>query len=109
GAPRCPPSVEAPTVPTDPLRRRLVRRVGRASREVQEERLARCGLLLVLHEADGVIGEVLGQVVTVAGSARRVDEMVVAHELGRPLIGVAGEEAVVALEPEAEGPALERT
>src|SRR5262249_57311289 len=55
GAPRFPPSVEAPTVPIDPLRRRLVRRVGRASREVQEERLARGGLVLGLPRDGGVV------------------------------------------------------
>ena len=108
-APRFPPRVEAPAVAVGPLRRRLVRRVGSARREVQEERLAWRSLLLVLDVPDGAVGEVLGEVVAVGGSARRIDEVVVAHELGGPLVGIAGEEAVVALEPEAEGPALERT
>ena len=69
--------------------RRLVRRVHRAGREVEEERLARRGLLLVLDQADRLVGEVLGEVVAVLGRARRLDEAVVAHQLGRPLVGVA--------------------
>ena len=60
-------------------------------------------LLLVLHHADGLIGQVLAQVVALLGPARRVDVVVVADEVGRPMVGVALEEAVVALEPEARG------
>ena len=47
--------------------------------------------------------------VALLGRARRVDVVVVAHEVGRPLVGVALEEPVVALEAEAERPPVERT
>jgi len=83
--------------------------VHRARREVQEERPIGSALLLVAQVADGLVGEVLGEVVAVVGVAGRVDELVVAHEeVGGPLVGVGPEEAVVVLEPETGGPAVER-
>ena len=66
------------------------------------------GLLLVADVADRLVGEILGEVVAVVRCARRLDEVVVAHEVRRPLVGVAVEEAVVALEAEPERPAVER-
>ncbi len=45
--------------------------------------------------------------VAVLRAAGRVDEAVVAHQLRGPLVGVAGQEAVVALEAETERPAGE--
>ena len=83
-------------------------RVGRARREVEEEGLRRLGLMLVLHQADRLVDEVLGEVVAVAGWAGLVDIAVVAHQRGRPLVRVAGEEAVVTLEAEPERPPTER-
>ena len=64
-------------------------------------------LLLVLHHADGLVGQVLAQVVALLGPARRLDVVVVADEVRRPVVGVALQEPVVALEAEAERPGVE--
>ena len=64
-------------------------------------------LLLVLHHADGLVGQVLAQVVALLGPARRLDVVVVADQVRGPVVGVALEEPVVALEPEAERPGVE--
>ena len=58
-----PALVEAPGVPVGPLLRHMVRGVRRAGAEVQVERLVRGHLLGVGDERDGVIGQVLGQVI----------------------------------------------
>ncbi len=76
-------------------------------REVQEEGLARRPLLLVLHHADGLVGQVLAQVVALLGPPGRLDVVVVADEVRGPVVGVALQEAVVALEAEAERPGVE--
>ena len=77
-------------------------------REVHEERAMRCGLLLLGDHADRLVGEVLVEVVALLRGARRLHVGVVADEVGSPLVGVAGGEAVVPLEPEPERPAVER-
>ena len=107
-APGIPTVVEPAHVRLDPLGRHLMRRVHRARREPREERLPRCRLLLVAQHADRLVGEIFGQVVPLVGRARRLDRVIVGLELGRPLVGVAAEEAVVALEAETERPPLER-
>src|SRR5262249_20109335 len=107
-AERLPPRVVAPAKAGDPLLGCLMRRMDCPRREIEEERLAGRGLLLILDEADRLRGEVVRQVIAVLGSRRRVDETVVAHQLGGPLVGVAVQESVVALEAQAEGPAIER-
>ena len=102
------PLSNMPAVGVDPLGGDVVGRVHGAEGEVQEERLARRALLLVLHHADGLVGQVLAQVVPVLGSARRLDVVVVADQVRRPVVGVALQEAVVALEAHAERPGVER-
>ena len=67
----------------------LVRRVRGARGEVEEERLAGLGLLLVLDHPDRLVDQVLGEVVALLGGARRLDVGVVADQLGRPLAGLA--------------------
>ena len=106
-APRVPPLVEDAAVGVDPFGRDVVRCVHGSQREVQEERLARRGLLLVQHHADRLVGQVLAEVVALFGPAGRVDVVVVADQIGGPVVGVALEEAVVALETEAERPRVE--
>ena len=105
--PGVPSLVEHAPVRVDPLGRDVVGRVHGAEGEVQEEGLAGCALLLVLDHADGLVGQVLAQVVAVLGPARRLDVVVVADQVRRPVVGVALEEAVVALEAEAERPGVE--
>ena len=80
-APGVPPLIEDAAVRIDPLLRDVMRGVHGTEREVQEEGLARGALLLVLHHADGLIGQVLAQVVALVGPARRVDVVVVADEV----------------------------
>ena len=70
----------------------------RAERAVEEEWLAGIDRLMIAQESDGVIDQVLGQVVALLRSARRVDQMIVLAEFGIELISLAREEAVVTIE-----------
>ena len=101
------PPVVAAAVGGDPFGGHVVGGVHGPEGEVEEEGLPRRRLLLVQDVADGGRGQVLAQVVTVLRAARRVDVVVVADQVGRPVVGVALEEAVVALEPHPERPAVE--
>ena len=60
---RVPAVVELARVLVGPLLRHVVRGVRRARREVDEERLVRHQRLLLAHPADGLVGQVLGEVV----------------------------------------------
>ena len=77
--------------------------------EVQEEGFARRPLLLVLHHADGLIGQILAEVVALLWPAGRLDIVVVTDQIGRPVVRVPLQEPVVALETEAERPGREGT
>ena len=84
-------------------------RVHGAEREVEEEGFARRAMLLVQDHAHRLVGEILAEVVAVLGPSRRVDVVVVAHQVRRPVVGVTLQEPVVPLEPETEGPRVEGT
>ena len=58
---------------------------------------------------DGLVGQVLAQVVPLGRRAGRVDVGVVAHQLRGPVVRIAAEEPVVVLETLAERPVLERS
>ena len=103
-----PTVVEGALVAVGPLLRHVVRGVRRAGAEVQVERLVGIDLFGVGDELDRLVGEVLGQVVALLGAPRRLDLVVVVDELGVPLARVAAEEAVVALEPAPQRPAVIR-
>ncbi len=103
-APHVPPLVEPPAIALDPLAGRLVRRVARAQRQIEEERLVGVRRADVDHALDGVVHQVLGQMVAVG--RREPERRVVGHQIGRELVGLAAEKAVVALEALAEGPAI---
>ncbi len=75
---------------------------------MQEERLVGVDLLGVGDELGRLVGEVWREVVALLGCRRRVDLMVVVHEIGIPLAAVATEEPVVALEAATQGPAVVR-
>jgi len=107
-APGLPAVVELPAVRRHPLLGDLVGSVRGAGGQVAEERLAGGGLLLVPDHRDRLVDQVLGEVVALLGGAGRLHLGVVADQLGRPLVGLGAEEAVVALEPEAERPPVER-
>ena len=104
-APAVPAQVELPAVALDPLRLDVVRRVPGAQAVVHEERLVgRDGAQVgqVLHRA---VGEVGVEVVALLRPPRRLDVVVVVHQRGHPLVGLAGDETVVALEPARQRPA----
>ena len=105
-APHVPPLVEPPAIALDPLAGRLVRRVARAQRQIEEERLVGVRRADVDDALDGVVHQVLGQMVAVG--RREPERRVVGHQIGRELVGLAAEKAVVALEALAEGPAIAR-
>ena len=106
-APGVPSLIEDAPVRVHPLLGHVVGCVHGAQREVQEERFARGTLLLILHHADGLIGQVLAQVIPLVGPPGWIDVVVVADEVGRPMVGVALEEAVVALEAQTQWPRIE--
>jgi hypothetical protein len=103
-----PSVVEPPPVPVGPGGRHVVRGVHRARREVEEERLVRGGVVLVTKHADGGVGQVLGEVVPVLRGTGRLGDVVVPGQQRRPVVGVAVEEPVEALEPQPQGPEVER-
>ena len=85
-----------------------MRGVGGAEGEIGEEGPVgsdRCG---VVHELDGLVDEVLGEVVAVGDRAGRVDAVVVVDEIRRELVGLPVEEPVEAVEAALQRPLVER-
>ena len=91
----------------------MVRRMVGTRAEVHEERTLRSHLLGVGDHRDRTIGQILGQVVVAIFHARRpirrrlvrlINELLVLHQIGIPLIGLATQEPVVALETATSGP-----
>ena len=91
----------------DPFLGRVVRRVRRAGRVVDEERLVRGDGVQAMHVVDRLVGhrgdEVPARVAFVGGDQRRV-----LREVRLPLVRVAAEEAVEVLEAHADRPLVER-
>ncbi len=81
---------------------------GGAGGEVAEERLARGGLLLIEHHADGPVGQVLGQVVALCRGSGRIDDVLSWQRAG-PTARLGAQETVVALEALGDRPAVHRT
>ena len=108
-----PALVEATPVLGQVLRRRLVGCVGGTEGQVGEEGPVGPDALAVGDHAQRLVDQVLGQVVPVAGTvpsrvARRVDRVVVGHQLGVELVGLALEEPVEAVEAPGQWPLVER-
>ncbi len=103
-----PAGVELAAVLVDVFLRRLMRRMRRAERDVEEERLFRHGCLLRVHHADRLIDQVFAEVITLIRRLRRLHRMIVAGQIRTPLVGLAFEEAVVAVEAACERPLVER-
>ena len=101
-----PSSVEPAAVFRDPLLRSLMRRVLRAGAEVHEERLGRVGRTEIAQERNRLIGQILGEVIALL--RRRLDVMIIVHQIGMILIGLRAEEAVEPIEAPAQRPAIER-
>ena len=83
----------------------VVRRVGGAGGEVDEERLVGRHRLLVLHPGDGLVRHVGHEVVV--RIVRQLDLGDAVVEEGRPLVGLAADEAVELVEALAGRPAVE--
>ena len=98
--------VELALVLGDVVFRRVVRGVVRARVVPHEPRPRRVAGLLVADHRDGLVREVLRQVIALLGSVRRVDKAVVLDKVGIPLIGFATEETVEAVEPLLQRPLL---
>jgi hypothetical protein len=101
-----PPRVELALVAVGPLLRHMVRSVPGAGGEVHEERLLGRVDVRVAHELDRVVGEVRAEVVALLRRARLRDRGVVLRQVGIPLVRLAAEEAVIALESPAQRPAM---
>ena len=91
----------------DPIGGCVVRGMDRSGSEIDEERLVRSHRLLVLHPGDGLVGHVFHEVVIRV--ARQLDLGDAVMEEGRPLVGLAADEAVELVEALAGGPAVEGT
>ncbi len=90
----------------DPLRRRMMRRVGAARYVIDEERLTRSDLLELLHVLDRLVGHGRGQIP--AGIALvGVDGRRIAEQVRLPLAGVAADETVEIIEAHPDGPLIE--
>ncbi len=107
-APHVPPGVEAAGEAVDPLRRRLVRGMRRTGGVPEQVGAVRVVEAEVAELGDGLVGQVGVEVVALLRGRRRLDVVLVAHQVGRPLVGLAVEEAVVALETEPGRPGVER-
>ena len=103
-----PALVELALVLVRPLLRHVVRRVRRAGREVDEERLVGHERLLLAHPVDGLVGHVLREVIAFLWRLLRLDRMGAFVDAGVVLVGLAADEAVEVLEAAARaGPAVE--
>ena len=103
------PSSNAPAYLLDPLGRDVERRVRRPEGEVAEERLVRRQRLLGRgHPVDGVVDEVLGEVVAVLGQPVGLDGRRAVVELGVPVVHLRAHEAVEPVEALTGRPAGER-
>ena len=91
----------------DPLRRRMMRRVGAARHVIDKERLLRRDLLELLHVLDGLVGHRRRQV-PARIALEGIDRRRIAEQVRLPLAGVAADEAVEIFEAHAVGPLLER-
>ena len=103
-----PAVIKLARVPVCPFLRHVVRRVRGAEAQIHVERLGRVDLLDVGNELHRLVDQVLAEVVTLLGRARRLDLVVVVHQVRVPLAGVSAQEPVEALEAAAQRPPVER-
>ena len=82
--------------------------VGGSEGQVEEKGALGHHRVLCPHQVDGVVHQILGDVVPLLGRAGLVDEAIVLVELGVELVGLALHEAVVAVEAPLERPVTER-
>ncbi|MNX95422.1 hypothetical protein D3C86_1276940 [compost metagenome] len=82
----------------------MMRGVGGSGAEVHHPGLGGGDRQVVLDEGDGLVRQVLAEVIAFFRGVRGLDGVVVIGEIGIPLVGVPAEEAVVALEAAPQGP-----
>ena len=107
GARGVPALLEDGLVAVDEGLGRVVRRMLGAEAHVEEEGLLGRDGALGADEADGLVDDVLREVIALP--VGRLDVMVVQHQLGVPLAGLALEEAVVPVKAALQGPLVEGT
>src|SRR5208282_1930674 len=91
----------------DPLLRRLMRRVAKARRVIDEEGFVRCERVLLVNPCDGVVGQICVQVIL--GIVRWWFDGMGAVEDGRMrLIGIAANEAIEMREAQTGWPEVKR-
>ena len=105
---RIPAVVERTLVAVGPFLADVMRRVHRTEAQVQVERLVRIDLLGVGDELHRPVDQVLSEVVALLGRLRRLDLVVVVHQIGIPLAGVTTEETVETLEATTQRPPVVR-
>jgi hypothetical protein len=91
----------------DPLRRRMMRRMGGTRHVIDKEGLVGRNLLELLHVLDGLVGH--GRLQVPAGIALEgIDCRRIAKQVRLPLAGIAADKAVEIIEAHAIGPLIER-
>ena len=103
-----PAVVELAPVLVDVLLGRVVGAVDRAAGPVHEEGPVRGQRLVLVQPADGVVRQVLVQVVALVRGLRRQHERRVPDQVRLELRGLPGQEPVEVLEPRVRRPVLER-
>ena len=104
-----PALVEFALVLVGPFLGHMVRRVGRAGREVDEERLVGRQRLLLRHPGHRLVGHVLHEVIALFGRLLGFDRRGALVQRRVPLVRLAADEAVEILEAAAaRGPCVER-
>ena len=103
-----PALVKLARVPVRPFLRDVVRRVRGAEAQMQVKRLGRVDLLDVGDELHRLVHQILAEVVTLLGRARRLHLVVVVHQIRIPLAGITTQETIEPLETAAQRPPVER-
>ena len=104
-----PAVVELALVLVDVLLGRVVGPVDRAAGPVHEEGPVRGHGLVLVQPVDGIVGQILVQVVALFGGLGRRHERRVANQVRLELRRLPGEESVEGLEAQIRRPVLERT
>ena len=104
-----PAVIELALVQVRPILGHMVRGVGGARREVDEERLVRRQRLLLADPGDRLVGHVLHQVVALFGRLRHLDRRGAFEKCRIPLVRLSADEAVEVFEAAAAArPGVER-
>ncbi len=101
-----PALVEHSAITLNELPGRLVRGVARAEGQVGEKGTAGIGRDVVADELLGPVDEIFAEVIAVPG--RRIHAVLVVPEFGCPLVVLAPQESIPAVETAAGGPLMER-